>query len=415
MPHGSGRPRDPLKATSAHSAGLLAAVDVHDGRALGVHSFSDTAAVVARRMGVGHGRIHRRVTHAPLEISQSGAVGGGEELPQVAQVVDADALVAHGAQGPRDRDLDAVVRASPRAGGEDQAVGADGGVVPHVLPERFGDELRQHDGAHAGPGLRRLDLVLAVDGVDGALDPDLGVLEVDVLASQLGRLAQADPGPGEQVDGGPVAIGHLAGQLLDLVNAQGWSFGVPVRAGALDPAGVVRDELVLDSGVHDRLEQAVGVRQSRGAHLVWGGERRLLHGDDPQVLAELGVPLADDGGRHVADHQGADAGLDVQVPHRAVALARRCLDRPLGDPGAPVLAQRDPCVLWGLPRLAHDVGLDGREVGVGIGLRGERAGSRALQSVATDVARLIAPGRQLSDVAERPLTRLLRGHRIPLG
>lgn len=64
--------------------------------------------------------------------------------------------------------------------------------------ELVDDELREDDCADACPGLRSLHLVLAVERVDGSLDPDLQTVEVDVLTSQLRRLAEADGAPGEE-------------------------------------------------------------------------------------------------------------------------------------------------------------------------------------------------------------------------
>ena len=72
----------------------------------------------------------------------------------MAEVVAANDLVAQGARRPADSELDAVVgvSSSPRRG--DQPVGADGGIALHALAQHLGHELGQHDGAHAGPGLR---------------------------------------------------------------------------------------------------------------------------------------------------------------------------------------------------------------------------------------------------------------------
>ena len=52
-----------------------------------------------------------------------------------------------------------------------------------------------------------------------------------VLAAELSGLAKPDAGPCEQVDSGLVAVGHVPGELLDLVDSQGGPLGVPARSG----------------------------------------------------------------------------------------------------------------------------------------------------------------------------------------
>jgi len=126
-------------------------------------------------------------------------------------------------------------------------------------------------------------------------------------------------------------------------------------------AGVAGDELVLERGVHDSLEEAVGMGQRRGSGLVDGAAPPAAFGRRrAPVLAQLRVPLADDGGGDVADHERADSRVDVQVPHRPVPLAGGRLYGPLVDPRPTEIAQRGPRMHGCLPGLAHQVGLDGR-------------------------------------------------------
>ncbi len=72
-----------------------------------------------------------------------------------------------------------------------------------------------------------------------------------------------------------------------------------------------------------------------------------------------------------------------------VALTGGGLDRPLGDPRAPILPECDLRVLGCLPRLQHDVGLLGGQVHVGVRLRRKRHRRGVLPAVAAGLASLV--------------------------
>jgi hypothetical protein len=251
-----------------------------------------------------------------------------------------------------------------------------------------------------------------VDRVDRALHADLRVREVDVLAPQLGGLTQPDAGPGQQVDRRLVAVGHLLGQLLDLVDPQGGPLGVTVGARSLDPAGVAGDQLVLQRGVHDGLEQAVGcgpgwpIRPGRRAEIPGPAppddERRCSPSSAYHSRTTAGVtspiwwpPIRGSMCRFQAERyrsrvEALMGRWSIHVRPNSPREMRACTGR--------------------LPGLAHQVGLDRGQVGVGVGLGPVRARGGVLQAVGPDVPRLVAPGRQLPHVAERALARLPRHH-----
>ena len=78
------------------------------------------------------------------------------------------------------------------------------------------------------------------------------------LAVEPEDLAPAQGAPGGQRHGSPVLLGHGLGQRSHLVDVGDPAVRHPVGPTALDPAGVLHEEVVEDGGVEDGLQQPVG-------------------------------------------------------------------------------------------------------------------------------------------------------------
>lgn len=140
--------------------------------------------------------------------------------------------------------------------------------------------------AAAGVGLWWSDEVVAV-AVELALsdDRDLTSVKVEVASAKAENLASPEADEGGEERDAPHPFGELLDEVVDLGDRGDGALVSWFDAGALDRAGVCRDQPVLDRRRQDRAEQAVALGRGAGAGSLGsskpGVPRPDLRGGDP--------------------------------------------------------------------------------------------------------------------------------------
>ena len=165
-------------------------------------------------------------------------------------------------------------------------VGSD--EAPQVVFQRRQDRARQVDLARVAV-LGRPEVERAVvELVERALHPHRAGHEVDVSPLEAEHLTPAQCSPGRHDNGGPILLWHGLGEYGHLVDVGDASFRQSVGAAALDPTGVLEDEIIQNGGIENGLEQAVGGAGDAGG---LGGELCVPATDhDRGDLGELSLP-----------------------------------------------------------------------------------------------------------------------------
>ncbi|RXS81147.1 hypothetical protein EST92_16440 [Streptomyces sp. TM32] len=116
----------------------------------------------------------------------------------------------------------------------------------------------------ARPWLRITDHLLAVGGLRrGAPDPHHPLVDVDVAATQLREFFGTQGREGAEEDHDAPAGSDGFGRRMDLFDLGGVAFAGLLLAGALDPAWIALEEVVVDRCLKDGLQQAVGLGHRR--------------------------------------------------------------------------------------------------------------------------------------------------------
>ncbi|HTU37984.1 MAG TPA: hypothetical protein VMF35_08195 [Acidimicrobiales bacterium] len=222
-----------------------------------------------------------------------------------------------------------------------------------------------------------------VELVQGALDPDGAAPKIDVLPVEPEDFAAAQCAPGSQRYGDPVLLGHRLGQRRHLIDVRDAAIRHLVRSAALHPARVLRNEVVEDGGVEDRLEEPVGR----------AGSARRPGGD-------IRVPGSDVNRRDLGELEVTEYRFQPVLDEKLVLLtSARSNVSALGQPQIGVAGERDPSEFRVDPVAPTDGGRGGVQEGICIGSLSE--GRRSNMPLAiVPVACLVEAARQTPDVAE---------------
>lgn len=185
-------------------------------------------------------------------------------------------------------------------GREQQCVRAWPGVVVQVLLD-CGQQLgREVHVARSCRGLGRSDDHLAIDthraaaNLDHAVPLDTVATDNDVLAAQLDQLTKPELRPRGKEDHRAQALRHRLDEGGQLLEGCGFDPRPAVRHAPTPDGAWVRgdhlDRLVVGGGLHDGLQQAVGVGPVRGRDVL------------------LGIPPPHHGRSDAAEGAGANSG-----------------------------------------------------------------------------------------------------------
>ncbi|MFL6130451.1 MAG: hypothetical protein ACJ73E_15480 [Mycobacteriales bacterium] len=212
--------------------------------------------------------------------------------------------------GPTDQ-LAEVVATQPGTlrAGEDQRVRLLPDVLRQVSAEQRHKRRREGDEPPPGPRLGRT-LGDAAGHLDlSPLDPDRRRGEVQVGPPERRQLAPPQTPVRREQDQRDQSRRHPPGQLGDLRRRQRGSLGRMLLIGALDPARIPPDHIVVDRGMQHCPEQPVRLRRDADRHA--SGE-------------QLGAPCPD-ARRLVVDHRKRHADevrRDVKAEKPLVQLDR---------------------------------------------------------------------------------------------
>ena len=122
---------------------------------------------------------------------------------------------------------------------------------------------REHDRPVTGTGRRRAEGRRAIQLDHGATDPDRPGVEVDVGPCQRQQLAPPQARESRGQHERPIPGPNVGGDVVHLTDGRDRAFGRFVLVGALHPARVPSDQLVINRRVHHRSQQPIRLRHRR--------------------------------------------------------------------------------------------------------------------------------------------------------
>jgi hypothetical protein len=148
---------------------------------------------------------------------------------------------------------------------EDQRVIAGLGDVIQIPAENGNDQIRQDHDPLARLGLRRPEGEVARDLGELAHHTDGSPVEIQVASAERDQLAPAEAVEDGEVHTSAVALVDRIRQGEDLRHCKHGTFGGVLLTRSLDLAWVPPDQVIIDSGVENGPEQAVGLGDGNDA------------------------------------------------------------------------------------------------------------------------------------------------------
>lgn len=329
----------------------------------------------------------RGVAHAFLQDVVGGAEGDEEAGGGVAQAVEGEPLQAGGSDG-RAPDPGSEVGGPEWAavgGHEDEFVGPGPSPAQQVDRQHRRQEGWDREHPATGGGLDVGEVEATFDLGQGLDYGQAVASEVDAANPEAGDLGPPQPEHPGDVDHGAIVHGHGVGEPTDLFGGEEPDVTTALSRQVDAPARRAEEQVSLDGSRQDRSEH--GVVGAHGGRGEGGGHGRH------QAL--------DVQGGDIGERQRAEAGAEVHVHDVAVpGEGRGPLVQGGGEVGVAPFIEADLTGPGVDPAAPPDVGLDGGEPGVGVGLGSERIGSDEPLAV-VPVAGLPVQGRQLSGGTER--------------